>query len=66
MAEGAGYKSLTAFRKEGTQVAYATPVECGAGHQMPVLPPVGLERSIAKQLDNAIRHHAGIGDSSRQ
>ena len=64
MAEGAGYKSLTAFRKEGTQVAYATPVECGAGHQMPVLPPVGLERSIAKQLDNAIRHHAGIGDSS--
>lgn len=64
MATGAGYKSKTAFRKEGVQVAYATPVECGTGHQMPIIPPIGLTRQIVKELDNAIRHKAGIGGSN--
>jgi hypothetical protein len=59
---GAGYKSKTAWKKEPTQGAYGTPVECGANEQMPLITE-GLARNIEKELDNVIRHKAGHGSS---
>lgn len=64
MPVGAGHKSKTVFRKEGNDVAYGTPVACGAGHQIPIIPPIGLSRDIVKEPDNAIRSQAGVGSSS--
>ena len=62
MAQGAGYKSKTAWRKEAAQGAYATPLECGANHQQPLVSE-SLSRDIEKELDNVIRHKAGYGGS---
>lgn len=62
MAQGAGYKSLTAWRKEDKQGAYGTPIACGANHQSPLISE-SLAREIEKELDNVIRHKAGVGGS---
>lgn len=62
MAQAAGYKSKTAWRKEDKQSAYGTPVACGANHQAPLISE-SLSREIEKELDNVIRHKAGFGGS---
>jgi len=62
MAQGAGFLSKTAWKKEDKQGAYATPIECGANEQQPLITE-GLARDIEKELDNVIRHKAGYGQS---
>jgi hypothetical protein len=62
MAQAAGYKSKTAWRKEDKQGAYGVPIECGANHQAPLVSE-SLAREIEKELDNVIRHKAGHGAS---
>lgn len=59
---GAGYKSKTAWKKEPTQGAYGTPVECGANDQVPLITE-SLAGNIEKELDNVIRNKAGHGSS---
>jgi len=62
MPIGAGFSSKTAWKKEGNQAAYGTPIECGANDQQPLLSE-SLARDIEKELDNVVRHKAGHGNS---
>lgn len=62
MTTSAGFKTKTVWRKEDTQDAYGTPIECGAGHQVPLVSE-NLAPEIEKQLDNVIRYKSGYGAS---
>lgn len=62
MTTGAGFSSKAAWKKEGEQSDYGTPIECVANDQFPLLTE-GLSRDVEKELDNVIRHKAGYGAS---
>jgi hypothetical protein len=62
MPTGAGFSSKAAWKKEGSQSAYASPITCGANDQIPFLTE-GIEEDIAKEPDNTIRNKAGAGES---
>lgn len=62
MSIGAGFSSKTAWKKEGNQSAYGTPIQCGAGDQIPLITE-SLDRAIEKEMDNVIRYKAGVGGS---
>lgn len=62
MSIGAGFSSKTAWKREGLQSAYGSPAACGAGDQIPLISE-SLSPEVAKELDNTIRHKAGVGGS---
>ncbi len=63
MTTGAGFSSKAVWKKEGDQSDYGTPIECGANDQISILTE-GLDRTIEKELDNVVRHKAGVGGSN--
>ena len=62
MTTGAGFSSKAAWKREGLQSAYGTPIACGAGDQVPLITE-SLSPEVAKEFDFPIRHKAGMGGS---
>ena len=63
MVQGAGWSSLTAWKKEETQTSYGeTPIECGAQDEVPLLSEA-ISRDMQKEPDNVVRNKAGVGGS---
>jgi len=63
MGLGQGFAAKAAFRREGRQSAYGTPVLCSINHLMPMLPDEDLQREIAKDMDNQAQYGGGHGAS---